>query len=245
MNNLFISGAASERGGVYNYVNVSGACKITSDVECNEFKCSGASKMEGNVKCVNFHASGASDVSGTVECSELFKCSGATGVGGVDAMNVRMSGASKSRGDVTARREIHTSGSVTVMGNLMAERINGSGSVKVKGNINAESFVFEMSASASNSSAESIGGTLIEIRRKEPEYGVFNSIINSLFNGGSPSQFTVDEIEGDKVSLTGVRARVVRGNDINIGDDCEIERVEYTGKVTYSDTSKIGALVEI
>ncbi len=244
MENLTLSGASSVSGGIYGSITMSGACKITSDTECSVFKCSGASKVEGNLKCENFHASGANDVAGNVECEELFKCAGATSVGGVYAKNVHMSGASKSRGDITADY-VHTSGTVTVGGNLTAETVNGSGALNVKGDINAENFVFDMAASAANSSANTIGGTYIKIMRKEPEYGIFNNIINSIFNNGKPSVFTADEIEGDKIALQGVYARVVRGNEIDIGEDCRIKRVEYTGKVTFTENAEIGELVEL
>ncbi len=245
MENITLSGASSASGGIYNAITMSGACKITSDTECNVFKCSGASKVEGNLRCKNFHASGASDVAGRVECEQLFKCSGATSVGAIHAENIHTSGATKSRGDVTAEKLINTSGGLTVEGNLTSENISGSGALKVKGNINAENFNFDMSASAANSSADTIGGATIRIARKDPEYGIFNSIINSIFNNGNPSVFTVDEIEGDKISLQGVHARVVRGNDVNIGWDCKIGRVEYTGKVTFAENAEIGELVEI
>ena len=52
-------------------------------------------------------------------------------------------------------------------------------------------------------------------------------------------------IEGDLISLENTKADVVRGNDITIGDGCEIGTVEYTGKVTYSENAKIGQMTEI
>ena len=232
-------------GGEYKDVTMSGACKLTSDTKCQAFKGSGASKIDGNLTCTSFSGSGATSVVGRVECEGLFKCSGATNLGGLSAGDIHTSGAFKSNTSVTAAKIVKTSGTASVGGNLTAEHIESSGAVNVSGNINADSFVCEMGASASNCSADSIGGSLVKIMRKEGEFGIFNNVLNAIFNNGNPSVFTVDEIEGDTVDLVGVHARVVRGHDVNIGEDCRIKRVEYTGKVTYSESAEIGELVEV
>ncbi len=245
MENLCISGANTMGGGEYKDVTMSGACKITSHVKCQSFRCSGASKVEGNLNCVSFSGSGASKVIGKVECDELFKCSGATNVGGLAAGDVHTSGAFTSDASVKAKKIAKFSGANKIGGDLTAENIEVTGAICVKGNINADSFVCEMPASASNCSADSIGGSLVKIIRKEGEFGIFNNVLNVIFNNGNPSVFTVDEIEGDTVDIESVHARVVRGNDINIGKDCRIKRVEYTGKVTYSENAEIGELVEV
>ena len=245
MENLCISGANVMGGGEYKDVTMSGACKISSDTKCQSFRASGASKVEGNLICESFNGSGASKVTGKVDCEGLFKCSGATNVGGVAAGDVHVSGAFTSERSVDVKKIAKFSGASKIHGNLTAENVEVTGAITVTGNVNAESFVCEMGASASNCSADSIGGSLVKIMRKEAEFGIFNNVLNVIFNNGNSSVFTVDEIEGDTVDLVGVHARVVRGHDINVGEDCRIKRVEYTGKVTYSGNAEIGELVEI
>lgn len=244
MGNLTMSGANTVGGGEYNDVTMSGACRITSDTICNSFKCSGACKVEGTLECDSFEASGASKVFGKVSCGGLFKCSGATNVGGACVNKLRTSGAFSSGGSVEVKTLAKLSGTANIDGDLTSETIAVDGSISVKGDVNAESFNCEMSLS-SKSNASTIGGSEVKIVRKISDFGVFAGIIRSIFGGSEKPIFTVDEIEADSIELEGVHARVVRGNDINIGSDCKIKRVEYTGKVTYADSAEIGELVEI
>lgn len=244
MENLNMSGANTVGGGEYNSVTMSGACRITSDTCCKSFRCSGASKVEGRLDCASFNASGASKIFGKVNCDGLFRCSGATNVGGVYTNELRTSGAFSSDGSVEVKTLANLSGTVTVKGNLTGETITDSGSISVTGDINADSFVCEMGPD-SKSNANAIGGSNVKIVRKASESGVFNNIVNAIFGVAEKSVFTADEIEADSIELEGVHARVVRGNDVRIGSDCKIKRVEYTGKVTYSDSAEIGELIEI
>lgn len=246
MENLNMSGANVVGGGEYNSVTMSGACRITSDTRCESFRCSGASKVEGALDCASFNASGASKVFGKVNCKGLFRCSGATNICGLCTNELRTTGAFSSDGSVEVKTLANLSGAVTVKGNLTGETITDSGSISVTGDINADSFVCEMGLD-SQSNARTIGGSNVKIVRKASEDGVFTNIINSIFGifEKSVPVFTADEIEADSIELESVHARVVRGNDVTIEPDCKIKRVEYTGKVTYSDSAEIGELVEI
>ncbi len=246
MENLIISGAGNSSGGEYNKVSLSGANTINSDTKCVSFKCSGSSKVLGKLDCNEFSAAGATKIQGEVNCEDGFKCSGSTIVGGVCANELHISGAFASNASVAAKILAKTSGSVKITGNFTGEVIDASGKMSVKGDINAEKFTFEMTEN-SDSDAETIGGSEIKISRKEQSEGSLGKFVKSIFNlaDGNKSVFTVDEIEGDTIELEGVHANVVRGNDINIGADCKIKRVEYTGKVTYSDSAEIGELTEI
>ena len=51
---------------------------------------------------------------------------------------------------------------------------------------------------------------------------------------------TTNLIEGDKITLENTKCKIVRGHDIVIGPGCEIDKVEYTGKLTIDKDSTVG-----
>ncbi len=195
--------------------------------EYNDVTMSGACRITSDTICDRFRCFGACKVEGALECDSF-----------------EASGAFSSGGSVEVKTLAKLSGTANIDGDLTSETIAVDGSISVKGDVNAERFNCEMSLS-SKSNAGTIGASKVKIVRKISDSGVFAGIIRSIFGGSEKPIFTVDEIEADSIELEGVHARVVRGNDINIGSDCKIKRVEYTDKVTYADSAEIGELVEI
>ena len=54
------------------------------------------------------------------------------------------------------------------------------------------------------------------------------------------NELTADVIEGDNVYLENTTARVVRGNNITIGQGCKIEMVEYKEDFKTEGKSEVG-----
>lgn len=228
--NLRISGAGSAAGGRFNEVRISGAGSINGDIECNSFKSSGASSINGNVKAKIFESSGASDLKGNIEASDM-----------------RISGAGKVRGSVSAGK-IKISGALDVGENLHAETAEISGGTHIKGNVEAESFKASgnievgglLNAGEINiiingkCSAKEIGGEKIKIRRNSG--GVFKTI-KEMFN---VHEYLVTEvIEGDDIYIESTVAKVVRGNNVTIGYDCDIDLVEYKNEINIDKNTRV------
>jgi hypothetical protein len=53
-------------------------------------------------------------------------------------------------------------------------------------------------------------------------------------------QLVTDTIEGDDIYLEYVKAKVVRGNNIEIGPDCEIDLIEYKNTLKQHESSRVG-----
>ena len=267
MENLFISGVYSNNGGVFGDVNISGSGKLRGRTECRSFRTSGASSVEGDLLCENFSCSGATAILGKVECTEVMKTSGSLKVeGDAYAGEVHISGAGKFIGDVKAEKLVSVSGSVKAEKNIesgKSVRISGSakingdvigediyigGSFIVGGLINGEKIEIVLGRGSSDKKAAALGGSEITVRcKKEDEnFGSVLGFLEKLFvSEEAVPMLETTVIEGDVISLENTKADVVRGNDITIGDGCEIGTVEYTGKVTYSENAKIGQMTEI
>jgi cytoskeletal protein CcmA (bactofilin family) len=232
LQNLRISGAGDASGGRYNEVRISGAGDIKGDLECNYLKTSGASDIKGNVKAKIIEISGASDIKGNVECEEM-----------------RTSGASDVRGNVTVKK-IKISGASDIRGNLYAEDVEISGCSEVKLDCEAENFVargiFKIGGLLNagninicvggNCRVREIGGEHIEVRLKD-EGGLITKLIR--FVSAQDCRLVTEIIEGDNIYLEGTIAKVVRGNNITIGTNCEIDLVEYKNELKVVDGGKV------
>ena len=52
-------------------------------------------------------------------------------------------------------------------------------------------------------------------------------------------RLTTSVIEGDDIYLEATTAKIVRGNNVTIGSDCNIELVEYRNTITVAPDSKV------
>ncbi len=271
MENLNISGVYSNSGGVFGDISVTGSGKLNGDVECQSFRSSGASTVLGDLKCQSFGSSGSTKITGSVYCDGELKTSGVLAVeGDADAKEVRISGSGRFAGNIKAEnlvsvsgavyceksivsgKDVRVSGSAKVNGDLAAEEIHISGSFNVRGTINGEVTEIVLGEGSGEKKAGSVGGRRVTVKRKrEDEDGFLYNIITSIEKTLFPSKcernaaFVTDFIEADVICLEYTDAKLVRGNDITIGDGCNVGRVEYYGKVTFSDSATIGEMVEI
>lgn len=166
---------------------------------------------------------GEARVTGDIECEQLKV------MGTLDVQGNLNTGAAK------------IMGTVDVAGNASGEDVSLMGEMNVAGDCNAESFkcrgAFVISGllNAGNievvlhgySRAKEIGGDKISVKPQ------------SRFFSGGTRRLTVDTIEGDDINLAYTTARVVRGNRVEIGPGCEVERIEYRSVLRVSDAAKV------
>jgi cytoskeletal protein CcmA (bactofilin family) len=237
---LKISGSGSAGGGSYNKVKISGSGQVNGHIECNELHTSGASMINGNVRAREIITSGSSKVSGNVE-TELIKTSGSSKIGGdVLANEVKSSGSTKIEGNLKTV-EIGVSGNAHIGGNVNAETVKISGTVDIGGDCQSEKFnangAFRIGGLLNGDDIEiqvygscrarEIGGEKIRVRQNPRDIFGIDRILKAIFM--NKGELSVDTIEGDDIQLEVTRAKVVRGNNITIGEGCDIETVEYTG----------------
>ncbi len=237
-NDLRISGAGSAGGGRFNEVRISGAGNINGDIECNTFRSSGASSVKGNIKTKIFESSGASDVKGNVEASEM-RISGAGKINGsVSAGKLKISGAGDIGGNLHAEI-VEVSGGTDIKGDVEAESFKASGGFRIGGLLNAGEINININGKCS---AKEIGGEKINIRRNSSfgggafSGGVFK-VIKDMFN---VHEYLVTEaIEGDDIYIESTVAKVVRGNNVTIGSDCDIDVVEYKNDIKIEKDARV------
>ena len=229
-----ISGSGSTCGGKCNEVSISGSGKINGDLECVEFKTSGSSKVNGALKAETIKVSGSATIEGNVEVGEM-KVSGSTHiVGQVKGQSVKISG-SIHVGESIYGEEVNISGSLHVGKDCEVECFKASGSFKIQGLLNAGEVSINLGG---KSSVKEIGGEHIEVRLGIMDNLFFKKIIDKMFN--TNGELTTELIEGDEIYLENTNAKIVRGNNVTIGEGCNIGLIEYRGSINISSESKVG-----
>ncbi len=220
-------------------VSVAGAGNL-SDVYTHEFNGSGSVKISGYLDADRIDISGAGHIDGDVKSSELIDVSGAIRIAGkVDAKEIDSSGSMKA--EEISCYSIESSGSLQVQKGLRAE------SMDVSGGTRAETIEAETLKSSGALGAESVSGGEVYIsgkiqtgsvtcRRFEMEIYSSSSRIGKLeadaidvkqarrfFHSG---KVEIADIKCKRALLEGVISKSVVGEEIIVGDDCDIEYVE-------------------
>lgn len=124
-------------------------------------------------------------------------------------------------------------GTLEVESDVNAERFTSWGAFNIRGLLNAGNVEIYLYGPCK---VREIGGEKIVVRRNAP--GKFLKLIKTFFfaHGGG---LEVEVIEGDEIYLEATRAKIVRGNKVEIGPECEIEVVEYLDELTVVPEAKV------
>jgi cytoskeletal protein CcmA (bactofilin family) len=235
-----INGSGSAGGGTYNSVIIKGSGRIGGDLKCNIFNIGGTGTVEGNLET----ADGKINGTGTIE-------------GDLNAEKFKINGSGKISGSVSGT-DFAVSGSGTVGKNVEVQNIKIEGSTKIGQDCNAEVFTsdgaFEigglLNADEVNirlygfkSKAREIGGGKITVSLG-PSHGL-NFIKTIVSIGILNPLLEVESIEGDEITLENTTAKIVRGNNVVIGDGCDIGAVEYKGNYVRNGDARVGTETKV
>jgi cytoskeletal protein CcmA (bactofilin family) len=242
LQNMKISGSGRVSGGHYDAIRISGSARVDGDVTCNSLHVSGSAHLDANIVAGECRVSGSAHIGGTIEAGTL-----------------HVSGSCHAERDLTASGELSISGGARVGGGLKAQKIRLSGSARVGAGIECEALEVSGSFDVSGlinagtlrarlsgrSNADEIGGEEIIVVRehRRPAFRIFGVEISPFF--GPLGSLTVNSVEGSRVHLEGAKAKIVRGETVEIGPGCEIGRVEYSGELTVDEGATVGERVKI
>lgn len=230
--NTKVAGAGDVSGGTYGDVTIAGAGTVRGDIDATSLKIAGTADVQGKVVAERVKVNGSATFNGDVQAGE-FTVSGSSEVrGGVGAGLLKVAGACTITGSVNAQR-IEIRGTTKIGGDVQAESFDASGVFSVGGLLNAGTVTIRPYGGCD---AHDIGGEKIDVRLDHlwaflPFFGERN--------------LTADTIEGDTIYLESTRAKVVRGANVEIGPDCRIDLVEYSGTLTGSAGVMASRKVEV
>lgn len=255
--NLSLHDGSVGVGGLYNEVKINDNSKIDGDINCTLVKCSDGSTINGNIEAQEVYINDGSHTIGNISSKTIKIKDGSSVSGNIKIITAKINDGSKVYGDITAEdviikdganingnvtsKTIHLHDGSSVTGNVKGEEVKindsvkigkdcecekftGSDSFQIGGLLNAEEINITLNG---NCSVKEIGGNNISVRIPKN----FNSM--SIFGIGiiradiGIGYLTADTIEGDTIYLENTNAKVVRGSNIIIGDNCSIGKVEY------------------
>ena len=199
---------------------IDGVCNIAGGFY-KELHINGVCNIEGDVETESFHIDGVCNCSGSITAEE-FDCDGVLTISG----NLRAG-----KADID--------GVVTVNGDKVgADRITCDGVLSVDGEISSDVIVAK-----GKLVAREVVGDEITIKSYWKTSGLAGALVK-LVSNVSFGYSSVDLIEGTTVDLRGVRAKSVSGQNVMIGKNCEIDRVEASGTLEIHPDARVGEIAK-
>ena len=188
-------------------VNVIGLGKF-DDIYAKELTVSGSVKVSGNVDVFNMDVSGAASIGGNITLSGGLDVSGSLVAGGsISCESLDLAGSLKAEELVSGK--IDSSGWLTIKKGIKAEIINVDGAIESDG-VDCNSIQIDISSTRGK--ITKLLCNTVNIRRQR-----------RIFRSAS---IKIDEITCKTAELEGVIAKSIIGDDVTLGDGCEVDYVE-------------------
>ncbi|MFP5110472.1 polymer-forming cytoskeletal protein [Neobacillus sp. C211] len=214
---LVINGFGASNGGQFRVVTLNGRGTVNNDLECLELDCNGSGILNGNVISEKAKVNGHAKVRGSID-SKILTIDGSARIDkNLSAEKLKVSGKATVGGRVKCE-EIKIQGTFTVGEDCEAEIFKAESQFTIGGLLNADQVDIKMFGECK---AKEIGGQTITVKAK-------GSLVGNLLKAFFKPQLETELIEGDKIELENTIAKVVRGNQVWIGPNCQIGLVEYT-----------------
>lgn len=227
---LILSGSSETGGGSFTKVEINGSGKITGDVNCESLECNGSAKVYGNIISEYTVVRGSMDIQGDLT-SDKIEVHGSSDVNGKAAFrDMEIKG--QARVDQSLKGDhILLEGTIKVKGDCEVESADLKGAFTIGGLLNGDRISIELHGKAK---VKEIGGETITVKRSGPSILNLDKLIKTW-----SKELQAELIEGDVVKLEYTKAKVVRGNNVEIGPGCEIELIEYRNDLQVSDKAKV------
>ncbi len=224
-----IDGIGSIREGKYKNIKIDGMGSIQGEIEADFIKIDGKAKSLGKIKCeelkVNGHFNSFEDIiSNNCEingCQDA-KCS-------IKGNYLHVKGRLEAGKEVNFDK-VKVNGEFITLGNCQCEEFYLDGRANISGLLSGDNL--ELNISRVNEIRE-IGGEKLSVKRSKSYFKVL------FFNIERKGKLICNEIEADEIYLEHTECNIVRGRNIEIGDGCIIDTVEYTGTLKENGDSKI------
>lgn len=229
-NNLNIYAEGTITGGKYDNIKVYGSADITGEVEADSISVFGSTDFKGKCKFNKMKILGACDFKDFVEVKEADIKGACDFFHDVKVEYLKVFGAVDFKKTVFRAKEVTIHGAVEVF-NLEADAIEVNGVIECKEQLNGD--VINITTLKGSKINEMVG-TSITVKPKPSRQNFFLT-----FTTASKKHVEVNTIEGDNIYLEYVNCEVVRGNNIEIGPNCNIKSIEYHENCKVSDKSEV------
>lgn len=234
LGNLIINGLGSSNGGHFESALINGKGTINGDIVCDSFSCNGSGTVYGDVKSEKLKISGNTKITGKVYSTSISVDGRGVFQGDVYFNKMVVSGAGSIGGNIKGE-ELKIQGRMTVGGNCEVEEFKSEGQFSIGELLSAETIEIYTYGECK---VKEIGGQSITVKQKS---NFFLDLIKTV----KSVKLSVETIEGDNIYLENTKAKVVRGNQIVIGENCEIDLVEFKDSFKTVGNGRVNQNVQI
>lgn len=227
---LILSGHSETGGGSFIKVEINGHGSIHGDVECKDFECNGSAKINGNITSQHAVINGSTKVQGDFSSDEIEIHGDLTIDGNAFFRKMKIKGHTRLKQSLKGD-DILLEGIIKVSGDCEMEKAVLNGAFTIDGLLNADHVEITLHG---KSSVKEIGGEVITVKRNRYPIFHLDKLIKTL-----SKELHANVIEGDVVKLEYTKAKVVRGNTVEIGPGCEIEFIEYSSDLIVSEKAVV------
>ncbi|EEK72922.1 MULTISPECIES: bactofilin family protein [Bacillus] len=232
--NLIINGYGSSNGGEFHKVQLNGKGTVNGNVECDQFECNGYGIVTGDLKSSDARISGSGKVEGTVS-AEMMRIDGkGTITQDVKATTLKIAGKGTIGGNVTGE-EFKINGQATIDGNCEVDVFSSEGQFTVGGLLSADEININIHGTCR---AKEIGGQTIKVRHR---LSTFSKLFKTVFG----LQLEAELLEGDNIDIDYAHIKTVRGNNVTVGPNCEIDLIEYTGVLNVDKNASVKEIKQV
>lgn len=230
LQDINIKKAGTIESGKYNNIFVKGGGTVKGDIECNTYSIDGASIAKGNITAANFKIGGMTTIEGSLNAGTI-EIAGNTEVkGGIKAANAKVEGHCGSKNDMEID-DLYVKGSITARANCIAKKVDCSGFFEVSGILQCGTLILNINGT---STAKEIKCEKIDVRKQEN----FASRLQGLLKK-SKQGIDAETVEAKEIYMESANVKVLRGDNVIIGPDCNIELVEYKNNIEIKGNSKV------
>ena len=212
----------------------------------NKVRIMGSGEIEGNITRKKFTVAGSVEGRGNINFEEL-KVAGAIEIeGSLKGKNLTIAGAGEIQGSIKVDTcKIY--GMLELEEDLEAEEVIIKGGLESNGYINSETVSIQLLGPCQ---VEGIGASNIKVGKRitlseEKGWRKWFAANPRINFGDKEGQFRGKEIEGDKIYVDTAQVQVIRGEHVEIGPDCQIDKVEYSQFISIDKGSKVGEIIQI
>lgn len=227
---LILSGNSESGGGSFIKVAINGHGAIHGDVECKDFECNGSAKINGDITSQHAVIHGSTKVQGNFSSDEIEIHGDTTIDGNAFFRKMQIKGHTRLKQSLKGDN-ILLEGIIKIAGDCEVEKAVLNGAFTIDGLLNADHVEITLHG---KSSAKEIGGEVITVKRNRHPILHLDKLIKTL-----SKELHANIIEGDEIKLEYTKAKVVRGNTVEIGPGCEIEFIEYSSNLNVSEMAVV------
>lgn len=191
---------------------------VNSQGRYEDLGINGVYTFNGDIEAGNFKNNGVVTVNGSLKVDEAVKVNGTQTVsGGLQSKEIKINGTMTVGGNIEAGW-LKINGTVTAKENIEADEIKLNGTLSCNGQISAD---LVNAGNGHINAKELVGETILLIPTEERKRD-WNWLRRTR------NRHRVEVIEATEVSIDHTKCGRVSGENVYIGADCEIDKVEYT-----------------